>query len=366
MQRRSNARGLPPRRTSPGSASAEEAGGVAGSPPAAGRGGYGAVAVLGILLAITAAWWGLALWPLPETTPEWLLRTRVICFGSTHTGLPDTAGWLALVLQPFCMVGTLFVGWGGAVIEGARRMVRRAAGQLVLGAGALAIVVGLVAAAVRVAGAGAQNELWGAEALPVPFSYPRLDRAAPPLDGLVDQHGQAVALARFRGRPLLVTFAYAHCSTVCPLIVRDVLSAQGMLRGAGGEGGASAREPGTDKAGRQDRPPSAEGAEGSADAAPARPVPAVLIVTLDPWRDTPARLPAIALSWELGEDAYVASGEAQTVTEILERWDVAWSREERTGEIAHAPVVFLVDAGGMIAYAASGSASLIVELAGRL
>ena len=34
---------------------------------------------------------------------------------------------------------------------------------------------------------------------------------------------------RFRGRPVLVTFAYAHCDTICPLVVGDVLAAQRQL-----------------------------------------------------------------------------------------------------------------------------------------
>lgn len=34
---------------------------------------------------------------------------------------------------------------------------------------------------------------------------------------LTDQYGKAVSLAQFRGEPVIVTFMYTHCPTVCPV-----------------------------------------------------------------------------------------------------------------------------------------------------
>lgn len=344
----------------------------AGAARTGGAGEYAAVAALSVILAVTAVWWALALWPLPESAPEWLLRTRAVCFRPTPTGLPDRAGWLALILQPATMLGILLVVWGDSVGRALRAMARAAAGRLALGVTAAAVLAGIGSAAGRVAGAVAQGDkIYGGEALPVPSTHPRLDRPAPPLDGLVDQYGDAVGLDRFRGRPVLVTFAYAHCATVCPLLVHDVLSAQRMLRddAAGTAGPHEARAPHAPDgpAARAAAPPgAAELREHPRPRAGPPAAPAVLIVTLDPWRDTPARLPAIATSWKLGEDAYVASGEPPPVAALLERWAVAWSRDERTGEITHASLAYVVDAQGTITYVASGSAGLIVELASRL
>lgn len=94
--------------------------------------------------------------------------------------------------------------------------------------------------------------------------------------------------------------------------------------------------------------------------------PTVVVVTLDPWGDTPARLPSIAASWKLGDDGYVTSGPPERVVELLRRWNVAWARDDRTGEIVHAAVVYVVDRTGTLAYAATPDTRLIVELAGRL
>ena len=92
------------------------------------------------------------------------------------------------------------------------------------------------------------------------------------------------------------------------------------------------------------------------------------VVTLDPWRDTPARLPAIAAQWQLPRDAFVASGDTGAVTATLERWNVARQRDLRNGEIAHATLVYLIDREGQVAYAVSGSvgAAALVDLARRL
>lgn len=288
-----------------------------------------AVAALGAILGITATWWALALWPLPPTSPAWLLRTRAVCFGTTPTGLPDVSGWMALIGQPALMLGTLLLVWGDLVRAGLAAVARSAAGRVVLGGAAALVLVATAAAAVRVASAGAAQP-----APPTPSSsrlaegLPRLDRPAPPLE-LIDQHGDRVTLARFRGRPVFVAFAYARCETVCPLLVRDLLRAREL----------------------------------AGDAAPV-----ALVVTLDPWRDTPSRLPTIARQWDLPSDAFVAGGDTALVIATLTHWNVPLQRDLRTGEIAHPTVVYVLDREGRIAYAASGStgAATLAELARQL
>jgi cytochrome oxidase Cu insertion factor (SCO1/SenC/PrrC family) len=127
------------------------------------------------------------------------------------------------------------------------------------------------------------------------------------------------------GRAVLVTFAYAHCQTVCPVIVHDVLAARRAV-------------PGT----------------------------VAVIVTLDPLRDTPARLPAMARQWQLGSDELVVSGSPSTVEAVLDAWQMPRTRDAGTGDIAHPRLVYLVDPNGRIAYATSGGARAIESLLARL
>jgi cytochrome oxidase Cu insertion factor (SCO1/SenC/PrrC family) len=284
-----------------------------------------ALQLFAAILAITAAWWALALWPLPAGAPAWLARTRWVCFNAAPQGLPDAGGWLLLVAQPLSMLGTLLVVWGDGVRHGLRAVTRTAPGRGAAATVAALVLLGIAATAIRVARAATAP----APALPpgaAPASYPRLDRAAPPLV-LTDQFGVPFDLAARRGRPVIVTFAFAHCAAICPLVVQDALRAR-------------------------DRAVALE--------------PLLAIVTLDPWRDPPARLPAIARNWHLTGDAVVLSGAVPQVEATLDAWQVARQRDSLTGDVAHPPLVYLIDREGRIAYATTGDAGTIAELLKRL
>jgi protein SCO1/2 len=290
-----------------------------------------AVALAGLtgLLAITMAWWALALWPV-QAGPAWLERTRYVCFGVTDTGMPDTAGWIGLIGGPLGMLGMLLAGWSRGVRDLGRRArtsakVAAALGLLVFGCALL-----VAGATVRVSQArAAVFDSVEATAFATPAAYPRLDRAAPAL-ALVDHTGSTRTLAGQRGRPVLVTFAYAHCETVCPLVVTDVLRAQ-----------ATARAGGTHAA--------------------------VMIVTLDPWRDTPSRLPHIAAGWHLpDQDAWLLGGAVADVSAMLDAWEVPRSRDLNTGEVTHPSLVYVIDGEGRIAFAATGDAATLAGLLRRL
>lgn len=249
--------------------------------------------------------------PLPADPPAWLTAARDACFGTADTGLPAASGWMMLVLAPASLLAGILVLWGWEVAASLRHLARRGPGQWLLAAAALALVVegSWVAARVRVAGAVATwDQGMHEERAPLPPGYPRSSAPAPDF-ALVDQHGHRIALRGFRGRPVAVTFVYAHCQTMCPLVVDT------LRRGLPG--------------------------------GPA----AALIVTLDPWRDTPGALPGIARQWSLPPGFHVLSSRSvEEVLRVVEAYQVVFSRDERTGEIAHPGLVFLVDAEGRLAF----------------
>lgn len=284
----------------------------------AARGGRGGLPLLALYLIVltTIGWWALALWPAPDA-PEWLARTRALCFGATPDGLPDAGGWILLVGQPLGMIAVLLVVWGEEVRGALAGMRRRLAGRLALAATAIILLTGASLALTRVRDSGAEpfDPVSGGAPLT------RIDDPAPDL-ALVDQHGEAVTMAQFAGRPVLVTFAFAHCQTVCPLVVHEALEAQ----------------------------------RAAADLRPA-----VLVVTLDPWRDTPARLPAIAEGWKLGGDARVLSGDVAVVERVLSNWRIPRIRNEVTGDLSHPAMVYVVSPAGRITYALPGGVAALTE-----
>ncbi len=286
-----------------------------------------ALGALGLILVITAAWWALALWPVPGETPAWLARARAVCFNATETGLPDRSGWMLLFGQPLGMVAFLVVVWPGAVKGGIDALRRTVPGRFVLGWTVFMAIVGLTASAVRVAKAERAASVDLAAVERPPNAYPRLDREAPAL-GLLDQRGETVRVEDLRGRPTFVTFAFGNCETICPLVVRNVLDARDRL-----EGDVS---------------------------------PRLVVVSLDPWRDTPSSLPRLAERWELEAGDRVLSGDVERVQAVLDGWQIARKRDSRTGDITHPALVYLLGTDGRIAFAATGKVDELVALARRL
>ena len=276
-----------------------------------------ALAALAVILTITASWWALALWPTADA-PAWLVLTRETCFGTAATGLPDAGGWMALTGQPLGMLLVLFAGWGHDVRAGLRAALQRVSGQLVVGVATALLIAGVFGLVVRVS-VGDARPFASSPTEEVARHLNRLNDTPKPLS-LVDQSGRTVTLGQFHGRPVLVTFAYAHCETVCPVLVSEVLGARDAL---------------------------------------ASPKPVVLIVTLDPWRDTPSRLGAIAERWGATQDVHVLSGVPDSVERVLNAWRVPRARNERTGDVSHPSVVYVIGADGKIAYVLSGGQPVI-------
>jgi len=289
------------------------------SPEAGGLTREEAVALLALafLLAVTVLWWMLALAPAAGA-PAWVQSARAVCFGAHQDGLPSGGGWLLLIGEPVGMTAALFLVWRQSLVSGLGKLWSGVEGRTLAATvgGLLLVAIGLAAQRVATAGEG------------MAVSGPPLrevNRPAPEL-GLVEGTGATLHLAPMRGRPVLVTFAFAHCATVCPLLVHDAL----------------------------------EAARGSADA------PAVVVVTLDPWRDTPSRLSSIARAWGMRTNEHVLSGEVERVLAVHHAWGVRASRDPRTGEITHAPTTFVLDAVGRIRFVTTGRTDELIEALRRL
>ncbi len=295
--------------------------GRSGSTGLPGRVRLALAALVGLGL-ITASWWALALWPLPSDAPAWLTRTRAVCFGALPDTLPDAGGWILLVGQPIGMLMILLTVWGEELRSGIQGLASRLGGRVALAGGVASVVLGLVGVVLRV------DQARG-EAFPLNPGNPaelaamgRIDDKAAALR-LVDQRGHTVDLEQYRNRPVIVTFAFAHCTAVCPTIVHDQLQVL------------------------EQSPPGRR--------------PALLIVTLDPWRDTPERLASMAAAWGLdAEDTHVLSGPVDEVEAVLSRWRIPRTRNTVTGDVAHPSIVYLVRPGGRLAYALDGTPDVML------
>lgn len=288
----------------------------------AGRPGAASLALL-LIVVITAGWWALALWPAGAAEPEWLVRTRAACFGSAPGGLPDAGGWILLIGQPLGMLAVLLAVWGDGLGRELRAVLasprwRPAAGLLAVGTLAGVLLLGQ-----RIASATGLGR-------PAPVPAPGvLVPAAIDASGitLTDQSGSRRSIAGEGGGAVLVTFAFGHCSTVCPTLVNDLLAAR---------------------------------------AAAARPDVPLVIITLDPWRDSPDRLAGLARQWRLAAGDRVLSGSIEEVDRALDLLGVSRRRVERTGNIDHIGTVMLLDHRGYIVWRLDGGWDRVRELLGAM
>jgi protein SCO1/2 len=267
-------------------------------------------AALPLLWALTTLfWWAFAFMPLPSSPPGWLSAARHACFGPIESGRPSAEGWILLVAAPASLLAFMLVVWGREVGAALRELARSRAGRVLLAA--LAVTAAVEASWVTAKlSTAAVVEAWQpappGQDEPFPADYPR--RAAAARDfTLTDQHGARVTLSGLRGRPVVVSFVFAHCQTMCPLLV------QTLKRGA----------PETD----------------------------VLLVTLDPWRDTPGALPGFARRWEMPARFHVLSARrAEDVLDVVRAYEVPFERNPTSGDIAHPGLVFVIDRAGRLAY----------------
>ncbi len=282
-----------------------------------------ALMALAAILVITAAWWALALWPVGTVQAEWLERTRAACFGAVPGGLPDTGGWILLIGEPAGMTAVLLGIWGRSLRRDLDALRGHRAWEVTAAAGVTLLLVGASLLFTRVARASAE----GLVAIRLDRGAPlTMDVAAPDVP-LVDQHGRPTSLAGLRGHPTLLTFAFGHCTTVCPVIVHDILAIRKST-------------------GRSEVP--------------------LVVVTLDPWRDTPDRLSTMTEGWHLGPGDRVFSGKVADVQRALNQLGIGRRRNDTTGDIEHGPTAMLLDGHGRIRYRFEGGLGNLAELLLRI
>ncbi|MCA9780215.1 MAG: SCO family protein [Candidatus Eremiobacteraeota bacterium] len=269
--------------------------------------------MLMVWLAAFLGWWFFALAPLPVTSPQWVETARKVCFGSLPNGLPEGYGWLTLVCSPLLMLTVLVLVWsrelGRDVQLASTTLIGRSMIVAVVVLPAISLMWG-VKRVVEVSRAYSQTIAPNFVPGELPETYPTYSGVSPELN-LVNQHQEIVTLDSLKGKPFILTFAFAHCGTICPGLVTTVMEAAESYQGE-------------------------------------RPV--VVFVTLDPWRDTPASLPTLAKQWKLGVADHVLSGSVKEVQSVIDSYEVSTTRNLQNGDIGHPGMAFLFDAEARMVY----------------
>jgi len=279
------------------------------------------------LLITLMLWWGFAFLPLPDSAPAWVEQARWVCFGLGDNGLPQGYGWMMLIGAPVMMLTALGIGWGHEWNQG-KQYFRQNKIAIVL---AVLLIVSFmteshfigkkITAALRsqipqtTAGEFRENL----------SSYPRLSQPVPQF-ALYDESGKAITPDSAAGRVLYITFAFAHCKAICPLLAENLKRVHEAV--------------GTDKS-------------------------TVYIISLDPWRDTVGSLADMHRQWNLPTSMHVLSGSPEEVNKVLDAFQVPRSRDEKTGEVVHPALIDVVDPQGQLSYVFNGASQSLLIKAGE-
>ena len=162
--------------------------------------------------------------------------------------------------------------------------------------------------------------------------------AAAPLPGrslyhstvsLTDQHGTQLTVGAFRGQAVIVSMFYSSCTTVCPMLIGQLKRIDAAL------------------------PPEA------------RARTRVLLVSLDPQRDTPERLAQLAKLYGVDDRWYFARASSAGVQEIAALLGVTY-RRTTSGDIDHSAVIALLDRDGVVAKQVEGSFADVTEIVSQV
>lgn len=131
--------------------------------------------------------------------------------------------------------------------------------------------------------------------------------------GFIDQRGEQVTLGVFRGQPVLVGMVYASCPSACPILITRLKK---LVR---------------------------ELPDGARDEV------RVVLVSLDPKRDTPEKLAELAALHQLDAARWrLLRSDEDTMREVAAVLGVRF-RDDGNGAISHSSDIALLDRDGVIA-----------------
>jgi protein SCO1/2 len=138
-------------------------------------------------------------------------------------------------------------------------------------------------------------------------------QVAPALDSLRNYDGSSFSLAAQRGKAVFVTFLYAHCPDVCPLIASNLHNAYAKMTPA------------------------------------MRQRVAIVAVSVDPHGDSTSTVAAFVNQHQLGGEARYLIGSAGELVPVWKAWNVGSEKDtSRPDLVNHSALIYGISASGRI------------------
>lgn len=230
---------------------------------------------------------------------------RLRCFRFSDGALEIASVWV-MISEPLPLQLIFLLLWRGPLLELWRK---RKAALFPVTSSAMLLVIALAASLLGLGRAQTQTK-------ELPFPSDRLRTSLPmPAFTLINQDDQSISLESLRGKVVLVTAVYASCTTTCPMMLTKI-------RGVLDELSAEERNELT-----------------------------VVAFTLNPEVDSRELRKMISRIYNMDSPTFhFVNGVPAEVNGLLDRLNVARTRDENTGQIMHSNLFFLLDREGRIAY----------------
>ncbi len=263
---------------------------------------------------ITLGLWLLAFYPM-DVNSKWLIAAQSVCFGTLDNGMPDSYGWIKLTSTPMILLFIFFVISKKELIRMKKNIFSSFWGKIltIFLIGILFLQITFVVKRTLYAKSISlifSPDNFGAHNISLPKSYPCTLTKAPFFE-LINQNGKRFGINDLKGKVVYLTFAFTKCTSICPLLINTVRTAL----------------------------------KKSSD-----PNRVLVIISLDPWRETINNVAHITRNLKLGENEHYLVGKLKEVEKVLDNYNVSRIRDKKDGEIAHPGLVYVLDTKGRIAY----------------
>lgn len=263
-------------------------------------------------IVTTLIWWSFAFAPISSETPEWFRQAQYVCFGSVPGGLPNSGGWLLLIGSPLMLFLALQIGFFDE-IRGAFKYISISKSAKLLYAFFFIFTLGQtfnITKKIKTALTANSISFENIDPSEFPDNYPKINNPLPEFTH-ISHLATSISNKDSLGKVGIITFVFSHCATVCPTLTRTIINVMGKL--------------------------------------PAEKTYAWFF-TLDPWRDTPNLISQQASIWNLPINAYLISDRPYSIQKTLDTLKVPRSRNEKTGEVTHPGLVYVINQKGQIEY----------------
>lgn len=248
---------------------------------------------------------------LPQSTSFWgtmVQDFKVWCFGyDPTTGRVEWSYVVSMIVSSVVLMSTIFLAWGGRLLKQAKQSILSFFPYVLVSFTFVTTIVAAFVLLYRPASSSIDPNVFPAEQLRTMH--------IPPTFRLLNQDQQQVGLQQFRGKVILLTAVYSTCGYTCPMILAQIKRVIATLT------------PEQRKALR------------------------VMAITLDPARDTPKQLKAMADAHKVSTPFFnLLTGDVSSVNRVLDWFNFSRKRDPKTGMIDHVNLFLLIDSQGKIAY----------------